>query len=194
MIVKFELDTAADRPILKLDHIFKGCTALLDTGAVFPVWTKNKKLLEAIGGKSTGKQVTFGGFGGNANGEIYTINLSLDSVIYPNMHIIACENNDIPGFFLFSATMFAKMQYTVDNITKEFRLDTNDNQHCYNLKITDDKGIIHVLTEIYIDNQCDKSAFEMDDPKEKAERKAAFLQSAGKIHIDEKAVKDLRQE
>lgn len=41
MEVTFNLEPNVNRPIIRLDNIFKGCTALLDTGAVFPVWTKS---------------------------------------------------------------------------------------------------------------------------------------------------------
>lgn len=36
---RFDLEVSADRPILRLDYLFSGCTALIDTGALFPVWT-----------------------------------------------------------------------------------------------------------------------------------------------------------
>jgi hypothetical protein len=55
----------SDRPIVKLDYIFSGCTALIDTGALFPVWTKDTKLLEQLGAKLVKKDVGFNGFGGN---------------------------------------------------------------------------------------------------------------------------------
>ena len=39
----FDLEVSADRPILRLDDLFPGCTALIDTGALFPVWTKSRQ-------------------------------------------------------------------------------------------------------------------------------------------------------
>lgn len=51
MEIIYNLEENVNRPILKLDEIFSGCTALVDTGAVFPVWTKDEKLLEQLGGK-----------------------------------------------------------------------------------------------------------------------------------------------
>lgn len=62
---RFELDVSASRPVLRLDHLFPGCTALIDTGALFPVWTKNRDLLEALGAKICKRNVLFSGFGGN---------------------------------------------------------------------------------------------------------------------------------
>lgn len=43
---RFDLEVSADRPILRLDHLFPGCTALIDTGALFPVWTKTEVYLK----------------------------------------------------------------------------------------------------------------------------------------------------
>lgn len=40
MDLRFDLVVGANRPIIELNEIFKGCTALLDTGAILPVWTK----------------------------------------------------------------------------------------------------------------------------------------------------------
>ena len=37
--------------------------------------------------------------------------LHLGKLIYPQMHIMACENDDIPGYFIFSATMFKNTVY-----------------------------------------------------------------------------------
>lgn len=141
----FDLEVSADRPILRLDDLFPGCTALIDTGALFPVWTKSRELLEALGAKVVKRNISFSGFGGDACGDIYTFTLHLGKLIYPQMHIMACENDDIPGYFIFSATMFKNTVYTIDAIEKKFIIATKDNQICRNLLITDTDGIIHVL-------------------------------------------------
>lgn len=119
---RFDLEVCADRPILRLDHLFPGCTALIDTGALFPVWTKNRELLEAMGAKICKKNVLFSGFGGNVYGDIYTFTLRLGNLIYPEMHIMSCENNAIPGYFIFSATMFKNTVYTINDIEKNLSL------------------------------------------------------------------------
>lgn len=141
----FWLDRNAQRPIMRLDNIFPGCSALLDTGALFPVWTKSSDLLEEIGAEFVKSDVLFGGFGGNAVGDLYKITLKLGNIIYPNMHIIACENNNIPGYFIFSATMFKDMVYTIDDCNKKLIINTLDNQICRNLLIQDSDGKLHVL-------------------------------------------------
>lgn len=66
----FDLEVSADRPILRLDDLFPGCTALIDTGALFPVWTKSRELLEALGAKIVKRNISFSGFGGDTCGDI----------------------------------------------------------------------------------------------------------------------------
>ena len=144
---RFDLEVSADRPILRLDYIFPGCTALIDTGALFPVWTKSRELLEALGAKVCKRNVLFSGFGGNVYGDIYTLTLQLGSLTYPEMHIMSCENNDIPGYFIFSATMFKNTVYTINDIEKKFIIVTQDHQICRNIIINGEDGIVHVLCE-----------------------------------------------
>ena len=57
------LDQYANRPVFDLPE-HKDLTALLDTGARFPVWTSSTKLLEAHGGKLFKKNVPYSGIGG----------------------------------------------------------------------------------------------------------------------------------
>lgn len=49
MNVRLDLEEYTNRPIIKLDNIFPGCNALLDTGALFPLWTKDVELLKSLG-------------------------------------------------------------------------------------------------------------------------------------------------
>lgn len=44
------LNQSARRPIARLDW-FPNCRALIDTGALFPVWTKSEALLMKLGGR-----------------------------------------------------------------------------------------------------------------------------------------------
>lgn len=141
----FTLQPGTNRPIIKLDDIFPGCTALIDTGAVFPVWTKDFKLLEGLGAKLYKRDIPFGGFGGITKGDVYKFTLTLGNIVFPEMQIMACHNDNIPGFFLFSATMFNKLNYTIDNQNKKLILSTWDNQCSFNLTIIDEKGNLHVM-------------------------------------------------
>lgn len=141
----YNLEEYANRPIIRLDTIFRGCTALLDTGALFPLWTKSPHLLVQMGAKLLMKNVGFSGFGGKTYGDLYTITLNMGEIIFPNMHIMVSPDDTIPGYFIFSATMFQKMIYTIDNVSKKLIVVTPDNQLCYHVSIIDNKGNIHVL-------------------------------------------------
>ena len=44
MKVAIPLDKNVKRPVICLDEMFPGCTALIDTGALIPVWTKDVKV------------------------------------------------------------------------------------------------------------------------------------------------------
>lgn len=51
--------------------------------------------------------VKFGGFGGDAYGSLYRLpHFQIGDLIYPNMHIIACELT-VPCHMILSASMFS---------------------------------------------------------------------------------------
>ena len=145
MEMAFDLEVKTNRPIIKLDYLFIGCTALLDTGALIPIWTKEAKLLEALGAKLYEREHEFSGFGGKAIGDMYKLDLKFGNIMYPQMPIIVHNNEKIPGYFLFSATMFRGMIYTIDDITKKFIVISPDNQVCRNLTIIDNNGEEKIL-------------------------------------------------
>lgn len=133
------LDNKAERPILLLDEIFEGCTALLDTGALIPMWTKSPEAFTTLypDAKIKQKKARFSGFGGETVGQLYQIDFQLRDLFYPQMHIMVCQDDNIPGYFLFSATMFSKMNYTIDNLSYELKICPHDNQKCFNLVVGD---------------------------------------------------------
>ena len=70
--IYLSLDQFADRPVFDLPE-HTGLTALLDTGARFPVWTASVKVLLALDAKLVKKDVEYSGVGGTAKGDIYRI-------------------------------------------------------------------------------------------------------------------------
>lgn len=143
----FKLSEYSIRPVILLDDLFKGCSALLDTGASFPVWTGDREMLVAIGGVSKKTKVTFGGFGGTTTGELFYLNLTLGDYVFPNMPIIYKYDNDIPGFMVLSASMFSKIELYI-NIDKHYvRMDAVDNQKCFLLREKLSDGRITVFCE-----------------------------------------------
>lgn len=141
----FDLAVGTNRPIIELNEIFQGCTALLDTGAIIPVWTKKVELLEALGATLYKKNVEFSGFGGKTIGDLYKIDLQLGKIMYPGLPVVVHEDNKIPGYFIFSATMFNNMIYTIDDIAKKFIVILTDNQVCHNIKVINSNDKITVL-------------------------------------------------
>jgi len=73
MQLVISLNQSARRPIARLNW-FPGCLALIDTGALFPVWTKSESLLVKLGGKLQKSNVSFSGFGGKTYGHLYRLN------------------------------------------------------------------------------------------------------------------------
>lgn len=140
MIQRFPLDPDVKRPLILLDELFRNCTALIDTGALIPVWTKQPEILRLLGAELERSGVSFGGFGGSATGDLYRIDLKLGQIIYPSMPIVASFNEQIPGYFIFSATMFSEMDYTVSNSEKIFTIETHTDKTQYRLIVDTDKG------------------------------------------------------
>ena len=138
------LDASFDRPVVELDDFFAGCSGLIDTGALFPVWTKKRDFFEAIFPEAVLVEHNreFSGFGSKAYGDLYKIDFVMKDFVYPQMPIVVCPNDKIPGYFLLSATMFSRMDYSIKNSTKEFILEPIDNQKCFNITIGD-----NVLTQ-----------------------------------------------
>lgn len=147
MEVTLKLSRNYQRPVVLLPTVFDGCSALLDTGASFPMWTKGAKLLERIGGKPVKdlEAVTFSGFGGECHASVYKIDLRIGEIIYPNMSILCVSDEEIPGYFLLSATMFSDMSYTINTRHHTFSLQTFDNQVCRLVEVYSKDGVLHIL-------------------------------------------------
>lgn len=138
-----KLDKDARRPIAELDW-FDGCLAMIDTGAIIPVWTSTDNSLIELGATLERKDVSFGGFGGEAVGNQYRINFKLGNIIYVDMPIIAKQMNDLSCHMVLSATLFEKMIYTIDDINKKLEIKIFDNQPVRNLRLSNDKGGVSV--------------------------------------------------
>lgn len=135
----FSLDDTVERPVIVLNEIFEGCSALLDTGALIPVWTKDAQILKKVYNADLIKtNCKFNGFSNNdIIGDLYKIDLVLGELVFPKLPIIASYNEKIPGFFLFPATMFTQMDYCIKNSTKKLELIPTNNQKCFNIVIGD---------------------------------------------------------
>lgn len=144
MQMTIQLDKEARRPIAQIDW-FEGCRALIDTGALFPVWNKSEDaLVKKLGAELIRKDVTFKGFGGETQGNLYRVNFILNNLHYINMPIIANRIQGANWSMLLSATMFDGMVYEIDTVNKKLNIDVKDNQPVRILRLSDDDNSISV--------------------------------------------------
>lgn len=143
MQITIHLDEKSKRPTAKLQW-FKNCHAMIDTGALFPVWTAPNFQLLALGAKLHEKNVPFSGFGGLTKGDLYKVDFKLGELIYKDMPIVVKKMENLNCHMILSATMFEKMIYTIDTINHFFSIDTCDNQPIRHLDITKNSKQISV--------------------------------------------------
>ena len=143
MQLTLQLDETSRRPVVELDW-FYGCRALLDTGALFPVWTSDGELLKQLGARLEKEEVYFGGFGGKAKGSLYRVDFRIGQLIFKDMPIVATDMKDLNCHLILSATMFDKMVYEIDTINHKLNIDIKDNQPVRLLRISNDAGKMSV--------------------------------------------------
>ena len=132
------------RPVLRLKD-FYDYDAMLDTGALFPVWVEEEDILIDLGASIVSEDVEFGGFGGSAHGKLYVLPLlKIGNLVFPNLHIIACQM-DLPCQMILSATMFRNLIYEIDDYNHRFNVTIPDTEsEVRNLMIWDKEGKLHV--------------------------------------------------
>ena len=132
-----ELIEKYQRPVVRLNK-FHNIYAMIDTGAVYPVWMSGEERLRRLGAVKKKDSGPFGGLGGMTNGALYEIPaLQLGDLIYPNMSIIA-HRSDFPVPLLLPATMFNNLIYEINNKT-----------HHLNITVPDDESISRNLVIKY---------------------------------------------
>lgn len=141
------LNKKYQRPIVELKS-WHGVEAMLDTGAVFPVWTGEESILRDLKGRLYKENVSFSGFGGVSHGNLYILPSIMIGVLeFKDMPIIASKDlEDVPFQMLLSATMFSDLIYEIDD--KHHKLyvkipDGEDNER--RLKVRDSHGRLHIL-------------------------------------------------
>ena len=144
MQITIHLDDKARRPVANLNW-FTGCRALIDTGALFPIWNKSEKVLvEKLGAVLIKKYIKFNGFGGETQGNLYRVNFELNGLYYLNMPIVASKLNGVNWNMIISATMFDGMVYEIDTINKSLNITIKDNQPVRILGLSNDNNNISV--------------------------------------------------
>ena len=139
------LERERQRPTLYLEDFFR-LSAMLDTGAVLPLWVEDEDLLKSIGGIPIATNQPFGGFGGMTTGTLYRIPLfRCGGLMFPEFPIIA-SRSDLTCQMLLSATMFSGLIYEIDDCNHQFNVTIPDNEsHVRKLTIEDRNGKLHVL-------------------------------------------------
>lgn len=147
MKLTFELDESSQRPIVILKN---GLTALVDTGALFPVWVASEEMLKLLGAEKVKDDVSFSGFGGKTYGTLYRLkDFNFDGLIYPSLHIVACDKlGEQPYYMILSATMFSGLMYEIDDANHIMNVYVPEGQSVNRkVEIVDRDGRVHVLTE-----------------------------------------------
>jgi len=120
--------------------------AMIDTGALFPIWVAEEDTLISLNAKLLSRSVKFSGFGGTVNGKLYKLPyFQMGDLIYPNLHIVLCEMA-MPCQMILSATMFHNLRYEIDNENHMLNVSVPDSQsNIRNLVIKDTDGRMQVF-------------------------------------------------
>ena len=140
-----DLNEHIQRPVVKLSdwHQFN---VMLDTGALFPVWVDEEMALVKLGAECIKQNVKFGGFGGEASGNLYRLPyFKLGELIFPNFPVISCKVK-APCHMILSASMFSNLRYEIDDENHKLNVTIPDTQsNIRNLTIWDESGHLQVL-------------------------------------------------
>ena len=139
-----DLDESQQRPIIMLGN---GLDALLDTGALIPVWVGEESVLtRGLKAQLVKRTVPFFGFGGKTYGNLYKVTIQVGELLDPDMHVIACNEWNASFHMILSATMFSNLIYEIDEYNHKFNVTVPDSESSIrHLKIVDKNGKIYVL-------------------------------------------------
>lgn len=142
----FDLIENVNRPIAILPT-FHGIQALIDTGAVFPIWCGKEKVLEKYGAKKILDEVEFGGFGGMTKGKLYQMPaFNFGGLIFPYMNIIVHEGFTITAPLILPATIFHNLIFEINNKLHTLKITIPDDEtNVRNFIIREDNGHLKVL-------------------------------------------------
>ena len=144
MQITLQLDEKARRPIASLNW-FHGCRALIDTGALFPIWNKSEELLvKKLGAVLIKRDIKFSGFGGETQGNLYRVHFEMNGLHYLDMPIISSRLKEVNWNMILSATMFDGMTYEIDTINKQLNMNIKDNQPVRILRLSNDDNNVSV--------------------------------------------------
>lgn len=117
-----------DQPCVVLEN---GLQALIDTGAKIPVWTKSEELLLAYypNAEKVLDSVEIGLLEGTAKGSIWKIDLVFGKLIFPRIPVFVCSSNEVEYTFLFSNSMFRRLEIRLDQFKDTFHVIIPDGEN-----------------------------------------------------------------
>ena len=122
-----KLRSSLKRPVVSIPNFFN-ITAMIDTGALIPVWVKDEAILQACGAKFLFGNAGFSGFGGETSGNVYQIqNFTFGNLLFPTFHIVTSKIN-IPAQMILPATMFDGLVYEFDTDNHAMNITIPDTQ------------------------------------------------------------------
>ena len=133
------LNKANQSPIAILREWHK-FSAMVDTGALYPVWIEDTKILDNL------KAERISGFGGDAFGTLYRIPyFQFGDLIYPGLCVIAHRMN-LPCHIIISATMLKDMLYEIDDKNHRINITIPDEESTVrNVRIYREDGMLRIL-------------------------------------------------
>jgi len=104
--------------------------ALIDTGAIVPVFTMSKEFIEkGFNAKLLLEEAQFGSFSGEIHGSVYSVpKFKVGSFLFEPLEVFLPNEPSLHFPFLLSATMFYGFAYEFDTINNKFIVRLKDNQ------------------------------------------------------------------
>ena len=121
------LNPEYERPVINLYNL----PALIDTGAVVPIFSIYTELLEKyFKTKKILEDTSVGGIGGSANGSVYSIaEFKIGELIFENIEVFVPRKPAIRFPISLSASLFRGMDFEFDRINEKFIVRMKDDQN-----------------------------------------------------------------
>lgn len=140
MNIRIKLLEGDIRPVFRLPVGGRSLTVLFDTGAQVPVFIGTQERLEEMGGRLEMPDVAFVRFGGSCPGNSYRLDLDMAGFIFYDLLVMQTTHIMMPLDFIFSAGMFSRFSYTIDNRQKIMNINTYEMRDMTRMTLTDDSG------------------------------------------------------
>ena len=131
MYFEYTQDIHFKRPVIRLEEM-EGMRVMIDSGAIFSIWTIEEERLKALGGVDQHHIVPFGGYGGATQGKLYTLDVWLaKSLLLKNLPVIVEGGLNISCPLILSITVLDEFEYSGWKKKQKFSLDTHSDQVVY---------------------------------------------------------------